>query len=75
MFKYMFYALSSMYWNKKADVQQGCVLKPGHLCCLIPIGENVELTISAYSSLNNSYTVFNTGQLSYFDSERQTSHR
>lgn len=48
-FKYMFYALPSMYWTKKADVQQGCVLKLGHLCCLISIGENVQLKISAYS--------------------------
>lgn len=50
MFKYMFYALPSMGWNKKADVQQGCVLKLGHLCCLISLEENVQLKMSAYSS-------------------------
>lgn len=50
MFKYMFYALPSMGWNKKADVQQDCVLKLGHLCCLISLEQNVQLKMSAYSS-------------------------
>lgn len=62
-----------MYWNKNADVQWDYILKLGHQFCLISTGYNVLLNISAYSSLvipKNSHTVFSTGQLSYFDSER-----